>query len=342
MATWRITNGERGPTLRRRGALALLAVGIAGWLAWLAWRVMTLGAHPVQVVVLLIELSGLTASVLVAQGLIWADGARHVRRREPDGSYRYAHAVADRVGRTRSADLQSDVRAAVDRLMSRRSGSTADRALIGVLIEGPRRFALVTALVVALLLGVAPMPVPPVWALISVAVGTFGIALSHVVGSDGAIRLGDRTRWSSAALGEVFSPADRVDVAPRRWVGTVATIVVLNLAVALRGMSDRWTHGLPAMTDDERMVAMSWAILLVVGGLYALRTIPTPNLDNAHLVSRRMEERTARQSALGAAVCVGVIGLLAGVLPGSVDAADRDPVRVEPVQQFEADGPVDG
>jgi hypothetical protein len=184
--------------------------------------------------------------------------------------------------------------------------------------------------------------VPPLWALIAVVAGSACVSMSHVLGSQGSIRLGDRTRWSFASLGEVFSAADRDDVAPRRWVGTVATVVVLNLAIALRGMSDRWTHGLPPMSDAERMISMSWASVVVVAGLYALRTIPTPKLGNAHLVARRLEERTARQSALGAAVCVGLIGLLAGVLPGNIDTADHDPVRIEPVTQIEADGQTGG
>ena len=70
---------------------------------------------------------------------------------------------------------------------------------------------------------------------------------------------------------------------------------------------------------------MVWAGLVVIGGLYTLRTIPTPKLGNAHLVARRLEERTARQSALGAAVCLGLVGLLAGILPGSVDPGADDP-----------------
>ena len=110
----------------------------------------------------------------------------------------------------------------------------------------------------------------------------------------------DYFKATASSLGEVIAPNDPADVAPRRWVGTVGTIVVLNLAIGLRGMSDRWTHGLPAMSDDDRLVAMTWAALLVLGGLYTLRTIPTPQLGNAHVVARRLEERTARQSALGA------------------------------------------
>jgi hypothetical protein len=213
--------------------------------------------------------------------------------------------------------------------------------MIGVLVDGPRRIAMVAALSAGLLLGVAPSPMPPWWAIVAIGAGSVALAWSHAVSSRRGIRFGDRTRWSFASLGEVISRSDRADLAPRRWVGTVGAIVVLNLCIGLRGMSDRWTHGLPAMDDDERLVAMTWAALLVIGGLYALRTIPTPKLRNAHTVARRLEERTARQSALGAAVCVGLIGLLAGILPGGVDAGSEDPGGVEPVTQLDTVGGVD-
>jgi hypothetical protein len=117
--------------------------------------------------------------------------------------------------------------------------------------------------------------------------------------------------------------------------------VVINLAVALRGMSDRWTHGLPAMDNEARIVAMVFAMTIVIGALCTLLTTPAPELDNAHLVSRRLEERTARQSALGGAICVGLIGLLAGVLPGCVDPADDDAARIEHVTEHEVGATVD-
>jgi len=325
---------------RRRAARTLLAVGVAGLAVWFVWRLATLGAHPIQVVSLLIELSGWTGGLIVVSGLLAATAPRSVV--DPDGTFRYAVAVAGRVGRTRAIDLQRDLRDTTDRLRTRAAGGTADRAMLGVMIDGPRRIALVLTLSLGLMLGVSPAPMPPWWALVAVGAGTSFVAASHVVASDGWIRFGDRTRWSFASLGEVLAPTDRVDLAPRRWVGTVGTIVVLNVAIALRGMSDRWTHGLPAMTDDERIVAMGWASLVVVGGLYTLRTIPTPRLANEHLVARRLEERTARRSALGAAVCLGLVGLLAGILPGSVDAGSDDPVRIEPSTQVEADGDTGG
>lgn len=347
MATRVTTSGRmagapsaRTPSTRTRrfATVGVLGTGTSLLSVWLAWRIVTLHVHPVPIVSLLIELSGWSAGIAVAIGLVRSTPTRPRAVRRPDDTYRYAAVVADCVGRTRATHLHHDLRAAVERVLTRTAGGAADRAMIGVLVDGPRRIALVAMLAVALLFGVAPLESPPLWALAALGAGTALLATSHVVGSGGRIRFGDRTRWSFATLGEVLSPADRVDQAPRRWVGTVGSIVVLNLAIGLRGMSDRWTHGLPAMNDDERLVAMVWAGMLVVGGLYTLRTIPTPMLGNAHLVSRRLEERTARQSALGAAVCLGSIGLLAGILPGSVDPGADDPSRVEPPAQIEAGG----
>jgi hypothetical protein len=326
--------------VRRRVATASLSAGLVSLAAWFGWRLGTLGSHPIQITVLLIEISGWVGGVLVALGLIAATNPRELLER--DDTYRYGCAVAACVRRTRASDLHQDLWTAVQRLRTRTVGGVADRAMVGVLVDGPRRIALVVTLALGLLVGVAPSPTPPVWALVAVATGSLLISLTHVVASGGRIRLGDRTRWSFATLGEVLSRADRADLAPRRWVGTVGTIVILNLAIALRGMSDRWTHGLPAMPDADRVVAMGWAAVVIVGGLYALRTIPTPQLGNAHLVSRRLEERTARQSALGATVCVGLVGLLAGVLPGNVDAGSNEPSRIEPVTHIEADTSVIG
>ena len=161
------------------------------------------------------------------------------------------------------------------------------------------------------------------------------LSAATIVLSHGRIAVGDRLRWTYGSIGELLIRDDVDGVAPRRWVGTVGTIVVVNLAVALRGMSDRWTHGLPTMENDMRIVAMVYAMTLVAGSLYTLVTTTAPQLDNAHLVSRRLEERTARQSALGGALCIGLIGLLAGILPGCVDPGDDDTGGIEHVSERE-------
>ncbi len=320
---------------RRRVGFVVLACSIVTAATWGGWRLAHLGAHPIELVVFLVEFVGFASGVGVAIGMATAREARSVLEHDRRESHRYAFAVADIVGRTRSVDLHRDVRLAIRRATVRTPRNAADVALASVLVDGPRRLVAVVALTIALLVGVAPFPVPPVWAATAVALAATSMSVAHIALSGGRIRFGDRTRWSNCALGEVLSPIDHDDLAPRRWVGTVAIIVVINLAVALRGMSDRWTHGLAPMDFDDRIVTMAVAVVLVIGAIYTLRTVASPQLANAHLVSRRLEERTARQSALGGAVCIGLIGLIAGVLPGGVDATDGNPARVEQVSDDE-------
>jgi hypothetical protein len=209
----------------------------------------------------------------------------------------------------------------------RRPQRSAEAAIAAVLLDGPRRLVLVVSVTVALLLGISPMPVPPSWVLAPFAIALVAASASHVVLGDGRIRFGDRIRWSYSSIGEVLGRTDLDGVAPRRWVGTMASIVIVNLAIALRGTSDRWTHGLDPMTPDERLVTMTLGIGLVAGAVFTMRTVKAPVLDSERW-SRRLEERTARQSALGATVVLGLIGLIAGILPGGIDPADHDTVRV--------------
>lgn len=277
-----------------------LVCGVVCWAIWFVWRLDHLAFHPVAIIMLLIEVSGVVAGTMVGLGLLRAEAPRAVLPTDRRDSHRYAYAVADRTGRTRTDDLQGDLLAAIERVTTRSVNGRADRAMIGVLIDGPRRIATVAVLSLALMTGAAPMSMPPMWAVAAVAASTLMIASSHVLATSGRIRIGDRTRWSFAALGEVCSRADHAAVAPRRWVGTIGTIVLLNVAGALRGMSDRWTHGLPAMTDDQRLVTMGWAVAIVLGGLFTLRTMDPPNPSNGHVVSRRLEEQAARRSALRA------------------------------------------
>ena len=98
------------------------------------------------------------------------------------------------------------------------------------------------------------------------------------------------------------------------WVTTMATMVVLNLAVALRGLSDRWTHGLGPMSHDGRATAMSIAIGFVFLGVLGLRTLPRPELG-FYGATRRLEETSARRLALGCTIAIAVFGFVVGVLP---------------------------
>jgi hypothetical protein len=323
---------------RVRAGYSSLTLSLVGWVGWIAWRITHLELHLVPLVVLALEIAGVAIGAAVAVAFAAADEPRtHLAEQHGDDDHavarRYAFAVADVVGRTRAEDLHHDVRTVVRAARRSMRRHRADYAMAAVVIDGPRRLGLVVAAIGGLLLGVAPFPVPPAGALVAAAVGIAGMSIAHTLLSGGRVRIGDRVRWTYSTLGEVVAREDLEGVAPRSWVGTVATIVLVNVAVALRGMSDRWTHGLPHMGDDERMVAMLFALGLVVGALYTMATTTAPELDNAHLAPRRLEERTARQSVLGATVCVGLIGLFAGILPGSVDPADDDPGRIEHVVQ---------
>lgn len=316
------------PRRRRRAGLASTVFAVAAELVWLSWWMTHFPVNPIAAAILLAEIAGLVGTVAISLGLARARRPRQVFVDDPRESHRFAFAVADIVGRTRSTDVHRDVVRVVR--TPRRPQRSAEAAMGAVLLEGPRRLLLVVSISLALLLGISPMPVPPVWALVSIAAASMSAAVAHVVLADGRIRIGDRTRWSFSSIGEVVGAADLEGIAPRRWVGTMAAIVVVNLAIALRGTSDRWTHGLDPMTDDQRVVTMALGIGLVVGALFTMRTSQAPMLDGDRW-SRRLEERTARQSALGATVVLGLIGLIAGVLPGGVDAADDDRVRIEHV-----------
>lgn len=337
LGTTERTAGAHGPLAgrgRRRSGVLLVAAAVSMSVIWLSWRASHLGWHPVEVAFFAAELVSLVSGLIVGIGIARGDQPRTVFENDPRESFRYAFAVADLVGRTRASDVRVDLLAAHRRLRSSDAG-LPDLTIAAVLTDGPRRLVTVAAVTYGLLLGVAPMPIPPAWAMAVGLAAPMLMSSAHVLLGGGRIRFGDRVRWSSAALGEVCSGADREGVAPRRWVGTVAVVVLVNLAIALRGMSDRWTHGLIPMASDERQLTMLIGIVIVIGSLFTLRTTSTPQLANSHLVSRHTEERTARQSALGGAVLIGTIGLLAGILPGNVDAARNDPGRIERISDRE-------
>jgi hypothetical protein len=324
-----------GSARRSAGVLTMVATGLVS-IAWLTWRVLHLGAHPVEISVFAIELVSIAAGLVVGVGMARAPRPRAVFESDPRESFRFVFAVADIVGRTRATDLRVDL-AASYRTLFRSRPKLPDVVIAAALLDGPRRLLLVVSLTIALLIGVAPMPLPPVWAIIAGIGALVLMSVSHVLLGGGRIRFGDRIRWSSSALGEVCLGSDRDGLVPRRWAGTVAAVVMLNLAIGLRGMSDRWTHGLTPMTTDGRHVTMLIAIAVAAGGLFTLRTTAMPILENSHLVPRRTEERTARQSALGAAVTIGMIGLMAGILPGNFDATAGDSVPVEQISDPDAD-----
>ena len=275
------------------------------------------------ILVLLLEAIGAASGLVVAIALGRSITTRTVLTDVPS-ERRYSAAVADVVGRTRAEDLQRTVRDAVRSARRTLRRPHADYAMAAVVTDGPRRLATVLLVALGLLIGVSPIERPSALAAGFVIAAVMCTSIAHVALSGGRIRTGDRIRWTYSTIGEIVGRRDIDGVAPRSWMGTIATIVGINVAVALRGMSDRWTHGLPAMDDESRVVAMVCGLVLAVGALVTLATTAAPELANAHLVARRLEERTARQSVLAAAVGVGMIGLVAGVLPGGVQATDHD------------------
>jgi hypothetical protein len=324
----------RTPAGRSVGLLALTFSAI-GWSGWIVWRVVTLDFQPIAVLSLLLELLGAVVAIVVGLGLAAAERPRTVYQQLTMESHRFGLAAADVVGRTRADDLHRDLRAFVRAARSPRHRPLADHVMAAVLLDAPRRLAMVAVITVGLLVGRPPMDLPSPTALAALALGVAATSIAHHRLSGGRIRFGDRLRWTYASIGEVVARRDVDGIAPRHWVGTVAAVVVLDLAIALRGISDRWTHGLPPMDDEPRLTAIGVALALLAGAVFTMATTSSPKLDNAHLVARRIEERTARQSALGAAVCVGLVGLIAGVLPGDVDPAHDDPLRIEQVSELD-------
>lgn len=325
-------------TGRRVAGLVASAASACGSVTWLLWRAPKVAFNPISLVMFALELASVATGMAISVGL----ASNHDRLGAPiddDAARRFPFAVADLVGRARSQDLHGEMRVVVNR--ARRGRPPSDRAgvaVAAVLLDGPRRLLTVLACTVALLVGLAPFSNPPAWALAGAATAIMATSIGHVLLGGGRIRIGDRVRYSYAAVGEVVSRVDRDGLAPRRWTGAVATVVFINLAIGLRGISDRWTHGLPAMSRDDRIPTLMIATLLVLGALYTLLTTPKPVVTDAHLRARHLDERTARHSLLVGAICVGLVGLLAGVLPMAVDSGDGNPSRIEQVSDHDPAG----
>jgi hypothetical protein len=184
--------------------------------------------------------------------------------------------------------------------------------------DGIRRLVFVGVLVAVLLTGRFPFEVR--WDLLAVLLASqVLLTIGHFLLSDGLLVPGGRLRWSMASVGAGLGDGVSRSGLPIRWTATLATIVALNLAVGLRGLSDRWTHGLGPMAHDERVVAMVTAGWLVAWGFVALRTLPRPDLGY-YGATRRLEEPSTRRLALGATLTVAAVGLVAGVLPGGLPA----------------------
>jgi hypothetical protein len=314
-----------------------VALGTVAWVLWLAGRLASASAHPLWIALFATEVIGVLTGAVVAVAIarrssaLPSPDAEHSHRR--DSGDRYPTAIASLLGIAADRTPRAAVRGAWRPAFSARI-PIAGRALALARFEGSRRLVAILGLALCLLFGVAPLERPTPWLLAAGAAGLVLTSVGTTLLAGGSIRPGDRLSWSFASIGLTVGPAERTDAMPVRWAGVMASIVVLNLAVALRGLSDRWTHGLPPMADTDRLVAMSAALLLIVGALATLRRLQPPEPTPAH-VARRLEERSARQTALGATAIAGLIGLLAGILPGSVDAAHGEPVDREQRSQVQ-------
>ncbi len=188
-----------------------------------------------------------------------------------------------------------------------------------VAVEGIRRMVFVALLVAVLLTGRVPFEMPPASMLLLLIGAQLLFAIGHWMLSGGALRPGVRLRWSMASIGAGLGDGSSRSGLPIRWTATMGTMIVLNLAVALRGVSDRWTHGLGPMAHDERVAAMVVAWWLVFVGFAALRTLTQPSLG-FYGATHRLEENSTRRLAMGTTLAVSMLGFVAGVLPGGLPA----------------------
>ena len=319
--------------VRWTGRLVVVA-SLGLWLVWLAWRVTSPMAGPIGLVVLLLEVVSLAVAAVVSAAL-WSVPFRPAVRTPAGERVLFPQAFATVVGadtpdlptRVDVNDDAGEVAWARRALWSLRATLRGDRAgasLAGlawslIAIEGIRRMLAVAIVVVVLLSGSFPLEVPPASLLVVLAGSQALLTLGHWMLSRGAIRPGARLRWSMASVGAGFGDGRSRTGLPIRWAATLATMVSLNLAVSLRGTSDRWTHGLGAMPRDERIAAMLVAAWFVAWGFVALRSMTQPQLGY-YGATRRLEEVSTRRLALGATLTVAAVGLVAGILPGGVPA----------------------
>jgi hypothetical protein len=305
----------------------LTLAGLIAWGWWLSWRL----RHPFGDVVGTAELAAELVAVVATSMLALAWWRRHEGLGgRPDGLRAAVDVVADALAldgsaRRHGSDDTGEVACARRgvTLLSGRGGrrcrSSAERAAAVLAVEGIRRAAFVALLLVVLIGGRFPFPTPPTARLLALVAAQVALAVGLWLLSGGRLRPGERTVWSMRTVGAGLGDGRSRTGLPIRWATTMGTIIIVNLAVGLRGFSDRWTHSLVALTREERMLTMAVAWWLVGAGLVALRSLPQPAL-RLPAPSSRHEETSARRMALGGTVVVAVIGCLAGVLPGAVPA----------------------
>jgi hypothetical protein len=320
------------PAVRWAGRFASL-VGLVAWSTWLAWRISSAPVDAISVLVLVLEVAALLVS-LVLSAALWSFGSLPGHSKVSARSAPLVDVVGEMLGVADLATADScgaddtgevaRARRGLQLLDPRASRPIAGRpvavtAWALVAVEGIRRMMFVALLVVVLLTGRFPFELPG-WAMLAApAVAVMSFSVSHWMLSGGVLRPGARLRWSMASVGAGLGDGTSRSGLPIRWTATLATMIVLNLAVALRGVSDRWTHGLGPMPHHERVVAMLVAWWLVLVGFAALRILAKPSLG-FYGATRRLEETSTRRLALGTTLAVALVGFAAGVLPGGLPA----------------------
>jgi hypothetical protein len=328
MANGGAEEGEAMRTERRLGLVVLVAAA-GGWIGWFAWRLDRAFEHPVPFALLVLEVAGAVGGLGAAVVLAGTPAGSPVTADRLD---RYALTVVTACGSFDSvehATMRSSSRALV--------AATDWRARVAALalLEGPRRAATVLVVAAALLLGASPIDEPPVVTLVLLVVAVVGTSIATWLLSARAVRPGDRLLGSYSSIGRTpgrprdDDDDDHDDAALRaQWTGVVGSIVAVNVAISLRGVSDRWTHGLAPMTPDARVTAMVVGLVVVAGGFLCLAVL-TPPAATSEETPRRLEERSARRTALGTTVAVGIVGLVAGILTGTVQADGQVERRVD-------------
>jgi hypothetical protein len=307
----------------------LSCAGFVAWSVWLGWRIAS-STGAIGVVVLVLEVAALLVAVVLSTAL-WSVPDR---MRPPERSSSLVDVVGALVGLDEMASLQAHgmddtgevarARRGLELLDPRASSPVVDRRLAVtawafVAVEGIRRLLFVVVLVIVLLSGRFPFEIAHWTMFATLVVAQVFFALGHWMLSGGVLWPGIRLRWSMASVGAGLGDGTSRTGLPIRWTSTLSTMVVLNLAVSLRGVSDRWTHGLGPMPHDERVIAMVLAAWLVLVGFASLRILLKPSLGY-YGATRRLEEPSTRRLAIGATMVVALFGFVAGVLPGGLPA----------------------
>ena len=315
------------------GRLSCVA-GFVAWSFWIGWRLTSSSFGLTSSIVLVLEAAAFLVSVITSAAL-WSLPERRDPHEKPellpdtyarllglDGLESMDTRCADDAGEVARARrglqmLDPRVSRTGCAVTLRRRLATTAWALVAV--EGIRRMLFVGLLAAVLLTGRSPFALPD-WSVVASLVGAQVLfAVGHWLLSGGALRPGVRLRWSMASVGAGLGDGASRTGLPIRWTATMATMIVLNLAVALRGVSDRWTHGLSPMVRDERVAAMVVSWWLVFVGFAALRTLAQPSLG-FYGATRRLEEISTRRLALGTTLAVAALGFVAGLLPGGLPA----------------------